>query len=226
MEKSQIKLEDIGRIIAGDTPPEFFIEIIIRGIFVYLILMGALRLMGKRMATRLTRNELAAVSTLAAAIGIPLFTPDRGILPGLVIGAVVVIVQRTVAWLSTNSERFERTSQGKISVLLEDGCLQIKEMKEARISREQLFAQLRVRQVLHLGQIKRVFMEASGAFTIIRRVKEQPGLSVLPSFDKAFQEELSTEKHHLLCSYCGVTAAPMQHTCPNCGAHETTKAVR
>ncbi|MBW8682742.1 DUF421 domain-containing protein [Chitinophaga rhizophila] len=225
MDKSAIKLEDIGRILTGDTPPEFFIEILIRGIFVYIILMGALRIMGKRMATRLTRNELAAISTLAAAIGIPMFTPDRGILPGLVIAIVVVCVQRLVAWLSIRSQRIERLSQGYISTLVEDGCLKMKEMKKARISREQLMAQLRAKKILHLGQVKRMYMEANGAFTVLRHTDAKPGLSVIPAFDKDFLEEQRQAKDILLCSYCGEDAAPGNQDCAACGANEKTKAV-
>jgi uncharacterized membrane protein YcaP (DUF421 family) len=226
MEKSDIHLSDIGRILAGDTPPEFFIEILIRGIIVYLILMGALRLMGKRMATRLNRNELAAISTLAAAVGIPLFTPDRGVLPGFIIGGIVVLLQRLVAYIGRKNERFERLSQGRISTLIHDGCLQIKEMKKTRITQEQLFAQLRTNKVIHLGEVKRMFMEANGSFTIVRNPWKQPGLSVLPSFDEEFIEEQVVAKEIIVCSFCGDDAFPGQTSCSNCGRKETTNAVR
>ncbi|MCF6407859.1 DUF421 domain-containing protein [Chitinophaga filiformis] len=224
MEKSEIFITDIGRILSGDTPAGFFIEIIIRGIIVYLILMGALRLMGKRMATRLNRNELAAISTLAAAVGIPLFSPDRGVLPGIIIGGIVVLVQRLIAYLGRKNERFERLSQGKISTLIHNGCLQMDEMKKTRVSREQLFAQLRTNKVIHLGEVKRVFMEANGAFTIVRNVEKQPGLTVLPTFDKEFIGEQDTTKT-IVCNYCGDTASPGQPSCRNCGWQETTNAV-
>lgn len=226
MEKSDIRIGDIGRILVGDTPAEFFIEIIIRGIIVYIILMCALRLMGKRMASRLNRNELAAISTLAAAIGIPLFTPDRGVLPGLIIGGIVVFVQRVVAYTGRKSERLERLSQGKISALVEDGCLKIPEMKKTRISREQLFAQLRTNKIIHLGEVKRVFMEANGAFTIIRNPDKRPGLPVLPAFDKDFLGEQAAANEITLCSYCGDDASPGQTSCRNCGRQETAKAIR
>jgi len=225
MEKSAIHISDIGRIIAGDTPPEFFIEILIRGVFVYIILMGAFRLMGKRIASRLSRNELAAISTLAAAVGIPLFTPDRGVLPGLIIGGIVVLVQRLVAYLGVKNERFERLSQGRISTLIVDGCLQVEAMKKSRIGREQLFSQLRANKIIHLGQVKRVYMEASGAFTIIRHPKKQAGLPVLPEFDKDFIEEQQVVKDVTVCSYCGEPANPGKPVCDNCGDTKKIKAI-
>ena len=90
------------------------------------------------MGKLLTRNELAAVSTLAAAIGIPLQTPDRGLLPGLLIAALVVVLQRTIAGIASKKERFERLTQGRITTLVSDSVLQINAMKECHLSRERI----------------------------------------------------------------------------------------
>ena len=48
MNKEDIKLSDWGRIFLGDVPPEFIIEVIVRMIFIYVILVVSLRLLGKR----------------------------------------------------------------------------------------------------------------------------------------------------------------------------------
>lgn len=46
MDKNLIHLDDFKRMLIGDNVPiSFFIEIIIRGIFVYIVLIVALRLM-------------------------------------------------------------------------------------------------------------------------------------------------------------------------------------
>lgn len=226
MDKDEIHLYDIGRILTGDMPPAFFIEIIIRAIVVYIILMGAMRLMGKRMASRLNRNELAAISTLAAAVGIPLLTPDRGLLPGILIAFIVVLVQRLVAHYSVKSQRFERLTQGRISTLVFDSCLQLRQMEKVRISREQLFSRLRSNRIRHLGQVKRMYMEANGSFTIIRHSEKKPGLPVIPSWDKALLEEQQRAKETYVCSYCG-NARKNDHDgeCPNCHKHEWTHPI-
>lgn len=91
----------------------------------------------------MSRNELAAIATLAAAMGMPLQAPDRGLLPGIIIAILVVLIQRGVAALSAKKSSIERVTQGKISILIEDHHLTFKAMKHTRISRERVLAQLR-----------------------------------------------------------------------------------
>ncbi|HEY0742788.1 MAG TPA: hypothetical protein VGD40_15065 [Chryseosolibacter sp.] len=66
MKPEQIYLWDWERILLGEVPPAFLLEIVLRIIVVYLILTVAMRILGKRMAAQLTRNELAAMVSLAA----------------------------------------------------------------------------------------------------------------------------------------------------------------
>src|SRR3978361_131613 len=97
MKPEEIKITDWMRILFGEVPGSFYLEVFIRALFVYLFLMGAMRLLGKRMSSTLGRNEMVAMVTLAATIGIPLQTPDRGLLPALMIGVIVVLIGRWIA---------------------------------------------------------------------------------------------------------------------------------
>src|ERR1700743_1445492 len=143
MQSWEIHIYDWVRILFGNVPPEFFIEVILRVTFIYFLVIFCIRLMGKRMASQLSRNELVAISSLAASIGIPIQTPDRGLLPALLVALVVVAAQRMVAtWLSRR-QAFERRSQGNISTLVDDCCINLKVMTRVRISRPELFARLR-----------------------------------------------------------------------------------
>jgi len=226
MDKYSIHLYDIRRILQGEVPLEFYIELLIRAVVVYLIIIGSFRLMGKRMSSRMTRNELAAVATLAAAIGIPLQTPDRGLLPGLLIAGIVVLVQRLVAARAARHERFERMTQGKISTLVQNACLQIDDMKECHMSRERIFSQLRSNNIRHLGEVQRLYLEANGSFTLIHHPQPVSGLCVLPEPDKDFIAEQPPDAGRQVCSYCGYGQRPAAaQACPNCHHEEWVNAV-
>jgi uncharacterized membrane protein YcaP (DUF421 family) len=54
----------------------------------------SMRLMGNRMGKPLTRNELLAIVSLAAANGVALMAADRGLLPVVLIAAIVIGYQR------------------------------------------------------------------------------------------------------------------------------------
>src|SRR3982750_2212248 len=127
MQQQDIRLNDWMRILIGEVPSSFFIELFIRAFIVYLILMISMRAMGKRMSSQLGRNELAALVSLAAAVGIPMMAPDRGILPAVVIAFILIAVQRMIARRAAGNEKFENFSQGRVSSLINDGILDMKE---------------------------------------------------------------------------------------------------
>jgi len=143
MKPEDIKITDWMRILFGDTPYEFLIEVIIRILFIYILLVLTMRFMGRRMEAMISRNELIAMVSMAAAIGIPLLTPDRGLLPAVVIAIVVIIIQRLIAYITTRSASKENIILDEITLLAEDGLLKPADMLKSRITRERILAELR-----------------------------------------------------------------------------------
>jgi uncharacterized membrane protein YcaP (DUF421 family) len=205
-------------------PAPFFIEIVGRAVFVFVLIIFCMRLMGKRMAAHLNRNELVALSSLAAAIGIPLQAPDRGLLPAFVVAMAVVGSQRLIAAIAARNGGFENLTQGHMTMLLKDGYLLEGGLREARISRDRLLAELRSKGFKHTGQVSRIYFEASGALTIIGASPEQPGLSILPMEDPSYH----SRQHYLqqeVCAYCGKQREEEALECSNCKRHHFTPAV-
>src|SRR5947209_6571251 len=186
MGKDQIHFGDWSRILMGDVPLSFFIEALIRVTILYLLLIVSMRLMSKRMSSELSRNEMAAIVSLAAAIGVPIQAPDRGIIPAFIIALIVIVIARTVAWRSTKNQKFEEFSQGHISELVTEGTMQIHNMKTARISRERVIAQLRSKSIKNLGMVKRLYLEAGGSFTVIKEEEPLAGLCLIPQWDTKY----------------------------------------
>lgn len=187
MKPEEIHFSDWQRILIGQVPGSFYIELFFRVAFVYLLLIVSMRLMGKRMATQLSRTEMVAMVTLAASIGIPVMSPDRGLLPAFISAAVIVVGQRLLAYWSALNQRFETLVQDEMSVLVRNGEMQLEDMKKVRISRERLFTQLRSKGLYHLGSVKYLLMEADGKFTLILNPDPRPGLSILPDWDHEFK---------------------------------------
>ncbi|MEX8547299.1 MAG: DUF421 domain-containing protein [Mucilaginibacter sp.] len=229
MKPNEIHLQDWFRILVGEVPASFYIELVIRATFFYLLLLIAIRMMGKRMSSQLSRNDLAAMVSLAAAIGVPLQAPDRGIIPAVIIAFVVVFVARWVAAKSFKDQNFEKFSQGNIGVLVKDSVLDLDMMKKVRISRERLVAQLRKNSIKQLGSVKRFYMEAGGSFTLIQEENAKPGLSILPHWDKDFNASLKKSNELKVCQTCGTTKKnpfnDKNTKCPTCGDTNWTDAV-
>jgi uncharacterized membrane protein YcaP (DUF421 family) len=218
MKKEDIKIDDIVRILFGQVPPVFYIEMIIRGLFVYLFITFGMKYMGKRISSQMSRTELAAISTLAAATGLVIMDPQRGLLPPLIILGVILSIKWVIDKGNFKNERLEHFTEGHYSVLVENGVLNLEEMKKVRLSKEQLFAQLRESNMLHLGTIKRFYIEANGSFSIIKSKEKKPGMPVIPSWDTDFINELPRSGH--VCARCGYLQQGDELICRNCESTE------
>src|SRR3954468_23758954 len=129
MKSQDIKLNDWMRILFGEVPTGFYIEVIIRAAFIFLLLVLSMRIFGRRMAAQINRIEMIALFSLAAAIGVPLQSPDRGLLPGVVIAIVVVIVGRLVASWAFRSQKFESFAEDDYTTLVLDGTILMSKLK-------------------------------------------------------------------------------------------------
>jgi uncharacterized membrane protein YcaP (DUF421 family) len=224
-----VKLNDWTRILVGEVPASFYIELIIRAAFIYLLLVISMRLMGKRMSSQLGRTEMAATISLAAAIGVPLQTPDKGLLEAVVIALIIVCVQRGISAWSVRQPWFEEFSQGNVDILVEDGVLHVKNMERVRLSRERLVAQLRGEGIKQLGMVKRFYMEANGSFTLIPQQDERDGLSVVPRWDKPLNARFIKSDRYIVCETCGYLQQlpyDQKEQCRNCKSNKWTAAVR
>lgn len=225
MKKEDIQFGDWQRMFLGDVPGGFYWEVVLRIAVIYLVLMVSMRLMGKRMASQLSRNEMIAMVSLAAAIGVPLQAPDRGILAAVVIATVVILIQQIMARVGANNQRLESITQGDLSILIQDSKLHLQNMKMTGITKEKAFSQLRSNGIRHLGEVKRLYFEADGSFTLIRNGKVHPGLGILPEIDAEFTNQSCRASDELVCRRCGQKLAVADTTCTNCGSSERVNAV-
>jgi len=226
MKSEEIKWGDWARVFMGEVPPAFLLEVVFRLVFVFLLLVIAMRLLGIRMAAQLNRIEMIALFSLAAAIGVPLQAPERGLLPAVMI-AVVVGLGKLVVSGAYFSQKFEQIAEDDYSILIKDGVLQMKEMKISRVTVERLFAQLRRHKIRHLGEVKRFYFEASGDFSLIREESPGPGLFVIPDFDEEFIQE-QQQSDQLVCCSCGKQMSEKEQEskqCTNCNGHEWQTAI-
>lgn len=225
---SDFKLFDALRMFLGDVPWSFLLEAVLRVTFIYTVLVGSMRLMGKRMGTQLSRNELAAMVSLAAAGGVSVLAPDRGILPALVVAALIVAGQRLMAAATFRNSHFEQLTQGDIGIMVEDGCLQFEAMQKAVLPQQRVFAKLRSAGLDNLGQVKRLYMEANGSFTLIEQDPPQPGLTLAPAWDEDYIRQQQQVPGTFACTSCGNLAQapqPPATACPRCGHQSWSPAV-
>ncbi|MBA9079850.1 DUF421 domain-containing protein [Rufibacter quisquiliarum] len=228
MKPEEIQITDWLRIVLGEAPWSFLLEVVIRIAFIYLVLMLSMRAMGKRMSGMLSRTEMAALVSLAAANGVAMMDPSRGILPIVIIAAVVVGIERLIAWRTTQNARLERDFLDDMDILVKDGCLQLDLMERTRITQQRLFAQFRHENILNLGKVQRTYLEANGAFTILQFQEKRAGLSLVPDIDPELRNDQENAQGKWACRCCGFVLNHQEEPsgpCPNCGQNSWGQAI-
>lgn len=229
MKKEEIQLWDMKRILLGEAPLDFMLESAIRTIIIFILLIIAMRFLGKKMTANNSILELTILIVLGAIVSVPMQIPERGLLPAIVILACVVIFYRTLSFINTQNRKIEEVTTGEASLLVKNGVINVKELKKAVISHEQLFTQLRGEEIIHLGQVKRVYLEGCGLFSIFKEQNVKPGLPILPSADEKLFKNLRRSDEWFSCGKCGNTekfqSDQEKQACTNCGDNSWMNAV-
>ncbi len=217
-------------MLFGEAPPEFLLEVLFRVLVVYTALLFFVRLLGKRMAGELTITEMSVMIMLGGIVSAPIQSPDRGILQGLVTLAGITLLQQGTSWLTVKNERAEKAVIGDMKMLVKDGIIQLEQLKTARISRQQVLAELRRQEIFNLKKVKRMYLEACGLFSIYKDEKDEPGLATFPPGDKKLLEGQEVSDTYTACSSCGNTikkgASMTSIKCPVCGDANWKEAIK
>ncbi|RZJ31030.1 MAG: DUF421 domain-containing protein [Flavobacterium sp.] len=227
MNKEDIRINDITRILLGDMPPEFMIEVVIRVLVVYILLISTMRILGLRMEAMISRNEEIVLVTLAASVGILIHNPDRGLLPAIIVVVVVVGIQYLNNWIMRRSPRFEKMLLDEPQTLVDNGRFKLENMRQTRIQRERMVSELRSRKLINLAEVQRAYIEANGQFTIMtfEEKKERTGLCLLPDTDTDFRNEQRYSPDTYACKVCGNLAPENAKKCKECDSNNWEKAV-
>jgi uncharacterized membrane protein YcaP (DUF421 family) len=229
MKKEEIHLWDIKRILFGQAPPEFLLEVFIRTLIVFILAIVVTRYLGKRMNGQLTIFEFAIMVTMGAIISPAMQLPDRGILLALLALLLMLWLLRGTTWLAFHNNKFENVTTGDLCMLVKDGVIQLKDLRESKVSRNQLFAVLRSKNIYQLGKAKRVYLEACGIFSVYPETMAKPGLPLFPKEDPhVLQAQEEPPDPIRVCSECGQLhlegATP--ESCSNCGNTQWVKAIQ
>lgn len=228
MKPEEIHLGDWMRLFIGEVPISFYLEAVFRIVVIYLLLISCMRLMGSRMGGMLTRNEMIALVSLAAANGVALMAPERGLLPVFVTAAIIIGYQQLIAWGAMRNKKFESLVLDDVAILVEDGRIQLKRLEESVLPQERLFARLRADGIDNLGAVQRVYQEANGSFSILTFDQPQAGLSIVPMQDTALRQEQHKAEGCYACARCAnVVESPDKPTfsCDRCQEQQWEPAV-
>lgn len=146
----------------------------IRTFVLYIIVLIAVRIMGKSELSKMSPFQLVIVFMIAELAAMPIDDPTTSLINGVMAIFTLMLLQVLIAFLSIKSEKFKNLVSGKPSILIEKGKLNIKELSKLRITSTDLLEQLRLENCPSLSNVEYAIMESNGQLTVIPKAEEKP----------------------------------------------------
>ncbi len=216
---------DYSRILMNNQPLTFLLEVVFRTVIMFVVILITLRASGKRGIKQLSVFELVLIIGLGSAAGDPMFYEDVALFPAFTVFTVVILLYILVTKLTDRVRWLEKVLEGEPIYVLRNGTILKDKLRQANISKEELFSELRLRNVEHLGQVKLALVEASGEISLMYFDEEntRAGLPIYPGVSERYTNaDLNVVP---VCEDCGNLGESSMHKCPVCGAKTWLKAI-
>ncbi len=153
---------------------------LIRAILLYIIIILAIRLMGKRQISDLQTSELVVTLLISDIAAIPMQNSGVPLLSGLIPMAILVVCEVILSAVMMKSSKFRKLVCGKPAIVINDGKIDQNQMKELRMSTEDLNEQLRQLDVFNISDVAFAIIETNGKMSVLKKPeKQQPDNNLL-----------------------------------------------
>jgi len=98
---------DWKQLFIGDLNFTFALEIVIRTLIMFSMVLLIMRLSGKKGVRQLSLFEVAIIIALGSAAGDPMFSRDVAIVPSVIVFGAIIIFYRIITYFAMKSEKFE-----------------------------------------------------------------------------------------------------------------------
>ena len=146
----------------------------IRTVIVYLAIVVAVRVMGKRQLGQLEPSELVVAVLISDLASHPLQDPATPLLYGLVPVVTLLCVEILVSGAIGKSVRFRSLVCGRPSMLIENGRILQREMRKNRVTVDELAEELRKNDILDIASVKYAILETDGTLSTLLYAGESP----------------------------------------------------
>ena len=146
----------------------------VRTILLYLVLIAAIRLMGKRQVGQMEPSEFVVTMLVANLASIPMEDGGVPLHTGIVPILTVLGLELILSGLVLRSVKLRRLLCGKPVILIDNGRILQNNLRRTRITLDELTGQLREKDILEVSTVQYAILETNGSISVFPYPKEQP----------------------------------------------------
>lgn len=162
------------RIFLGNQPYGYYLEVSLRILLVFAMLMIVLRLLGKRGQQSLNPMQQILLIALGSAAGDTLLYPSVAILYSGLILVGTTGLTLLLDWSARHWRTLRDYLDSRPRVLVLDGCIDEAALGSERINDRELYAALRAAGARSIAQVEMAILEVNGGVSVFLNNRVPP----------------------------------------------------
>lgn len=146
----------------------------IRTLILYIFIIVAVRIMGKRQISELQTSEFVVTLLVSNIASLPMQDTDQSMLSGMVPILILIVCEVFLSALMLKKAKFRRLICGKPIVVINDGKIDQKKMRMMRMSTEDLYEQLRQQDIFRIEDVAYAVVETNGRLSVLKKPQYEP----------------------------------------------------
>ena len=150
------------------------LTILFRTMILYILLIGTMRLMGKRQLGELEISELVTTLLVSEIAALPIGDPSIPIIYAVIPLVTILTIEVTLSVLLLKCPRLKNLASSRPNILIRHGIIDQKEMRRIRITIDELISEIRQSGLSSLSEVDYAILEQNGKISVIPKKNAQP----------------------------------------------------
>lgn len=148
--------------------------VLIRTIILYSLVVLTMRLMGKRQIGELEPFELVIAIMISDLASFPMQDIRIPLIHGIIPILTLLMIQTIITLIELKSEKAAEILTGRPSILINQGKIDIKELRNQKLSFNDLIEELRLNGYYNISDVEYAILETSGQLSIMPKTSISP----------------------------------------------------
>jgi uncharacterized membrane protein YcaP (DUF421 family) len=144
-------------------------EVVLRTAIVYLFLVAALRLSGKREVAQMTVLELVVILVISDAVQNSMVGDNTSVYGGLIAVVTLLTLDFLLRSLSRRSKKVRHVIEGEPRLIVRDGRLLLHAIEEEGLGVDDVRAAVREHGLSRIEDVRFAVLETNGTISVIPR---------------------------------------------------------
>ncbi len=143
------------------------LEVVVRTLVVYLGLLLAVRLAGKREVGQMKPFDLVTLLIISNAVQNAMVGPDTSLIGGLVAAVVILLLNLAVGRLRQRYQLAKDVFEGSPTLLVHDGQFMLEHIRDEHVTETDVLQAMREHGIEDLSKVQSAVLEVDGSISII-----------------------------------------------------------